>query len=218
MTATDHLKSPCATDWAAATNQAFMQDLARGTLSAPWMLGCLRRDCLFLEDFVRLLGATIALAPSLADAIPAAQFMGLVSGPENTHFRLAITALGADPGTPAAPHPVTAEFQRLMQGAIRSGCREQMLAVMVVAEWSCLAWASPHAAKATDVPFWFGEWISLHSGPDLEAFVACLRGQLDAAWPGLSTDEQRAVEARFIEATRLERAFFDAGYHGFDPA
>ncbi|MDO9638394.1 MAG: TenA family protein [Pseudotabrizicola sp.] len=216
MRPTDHLKSLCAADWTAATRHAFTDALAQGTLPAAQMLGYLRQDYLFVEDFTRLLGAMIAHAPSLADAVPAGQFMGLICGPENTYFQRAIAALGGDPAHPAPPHPVTTGFQTLMREAARSGRYEQMLAVLVVAEWSYLDWASPHAAKAPTLPFWFGDWIDLHAGPGFEGFVAYLRAQLDTVWPKLTAAQQRAVEERFIEAARLERGFFDAALAGFE--
>lgn len=215
MRPTDHLKSLCHSDWNAATTHAFTNDLVAGTLSQDRMLAYLKQDYLFIEGFVRLLASAIAHAPSLADAIPAAQFLGLISGPENTYFLRAIPALGGqvDPAAPA--HPLTREFQALMARAARSGGYEQMLAVLVVAEWSYLSWASPHADKAEALPFWFGEWITLHSGAGFEGVVAYLRDQLDKAWDGLDPEDRRAVEETFITATRLERAFFDAATTGF---
>src|SRR6056297_2503051 len=215
MRPTDHLKDLSADDWNAATRHPFTTALADGTLPKPTMLRYLEQDHLFLAGFVRLLASAIAHAPSLADAIPAAQFLGLITGPENTYFLRAIDALGGDPDTPEAPAPVTAEFQALMAQAAASGRFEQMLAVLVVAEWSYLDWAAPHADRADDLPFWFGEWITLHSGDGFESVVAYLRGQLDAVWPGLSPEEQQAVEATFTDATRLERAFFDAALAGY---
>lgn len=218
MRATDHLKSLCAADWTAATTHEFTDALASGTLPEALMLEYLRQDYLFVEGFTRLLGAMIAHAPSLHDAVPAGQFMGLICGAENTYFQRAIAALGGDPAVAAPPHPVTAGFQSLMRAAAQSGRYEQMLAVLVVAEGSYLDWASPHAEKASDLPFWSGDWITLHAGPGFEGFVAYLRGQLDAVWPELSPAQQRLVEERFTTATRLEREFFDAALSGFEAA
>jgi thiaminase/transcriptional activator TenA len=215
MRPTDHLQSLCAGDWQAATRHAFTDQLAAGTLPEDRMLAYLRQDYLFIDGFVRLLASAIAHAPTLPDAIPGAQFLGLISGPENTYFLRAIEALGGQAEPPAPPHPITAEFQTIMRDAAHSGRYAQMLAVLVVAEWSYLDWATPHADKADDLPFWFGEWITLHSGDGFEGVVAYLRGQLDAVWPGLSPEEQRAVEATFTHATRLERAFFDAALAGY---
>jgi len=218
MRPTDHLKSLCANDWQAATRHAFTDQLAAGTLPQDRMLAYLEQDHLFLDGFVRLLASAIARAPSLPDAVPGAQFLGLICGPENTYFLRAIEALGGDAGTPARAHPVTAELQEIMHRAARSDSYAQMLAVLVVAEWSYLDWAAPHADRAGDLPFWFGEWISLHSGAGFEGVVAHLRDQLDRAWPALTPEAQRQVEATFIETTRLERAFFDAALAGYpDP-
>ena len=102
-----------------------------------------------------------------------------------------------------------------MRAAARSGCYAQMIAVLSVAEWTYLDWASPHADRAEDLPFWFGEWITLHSGPGFEGVVAYLRGQLDLVWPTLSPEDQAAARSAFVTATRLERAFFDAALAGY---
>ena len=90
-----------------------------------------------------------------------------------------------------------------------------MLAVLVVAEWSYLDWAKPYANRADDLPFWFGEWIALHSGGGFEGVVAYLRDQLDTAWHALDDAERRAVEDTFRHAVTLERRFFDAAQDGF---
>jgi len=215
MRPTDHLKSLCAEDWQAATHHAFTERLAAGTLPQDRMLAYLEQDHLFLDGFVRLLASAIAHAPTLPDAVPGAQFLGLICGPENTYFLRAIEALGGDAARPARAHPVTAELQAVMRDAAASGSYARMLAVLVVAEWSYLDWAAPHAGKADDLPFWFGEWIALHSGAGFEGVVAHLRDQLDRVWPTLPPDEQRRTEAAFIETTRLERAFFDAALAGY---
>lgn len=215
MRPTDHLKSLVAEDWQAATRHDFTDQLAAGTLAADRMLAYLQQDYLFIEDFVRLLASAIAHAPSLPDAIPAAQFLGLISGPENTYFLRAIAALGGTTEPPAAPHPVTAEFKALMRTAAKSGGYAQMIAVLSVAEWTYLDWASPHADKAATLPFWFGEWITLHSGPGFEGVVAYLRGQLDQVWPTLSPEDRQAAQTAFVTAVRLERAFFDAAIAGY---
>jgi len=215
MRPTDHLRALAADDWQAATTHPFTGALAGGTLPPDRMLAYLQQDHLFIEGFVRLLASAIAHAPSLPDAIPAAQFLGLISGPENTYFLRAIDTLGGRSDPPAPAAPVTAEFQALMGRAARSGRYEQMLAVLVVAEWIYLDWATPHADKAADLPFWFGEWITLHCGAGFEDVVAYLRDQLDTTWDGLDADQRRAVEDSFAHAVLLERRFFDAAQAGY---
>jgi len=92
---TEYLRSLAADDWQAATRHGFADAVADGSLPVEKMLGYLQQDYLFIDGFVRLLASAIATAPTLPDAIPAAQFRGLISGPENTYFLRSIEALGA---------------------------------------------------------------------------------------------------------------------------
>ena len=83
MRPTDHLQALAAEDWRAATDHAFCNELAAGTLPAGKMRWYLVQDYKFIDGFVRLLASAIATAPSLADSVPAAQFLAVITGPEN---------------------------------------------------------------------------------------------------------------------------------------
>ncbi len=216
MKATSYLQSLAADDWQAATTHRFTNALATGTLDAQKMAGYLQQDYLFVEAFVRLLASAVAHAPRLADAVPGAQFLGLICGPENTYFLRALDALKVPPAQNAMPE--TEAFQKLMVEARRSGRYELMLSVLVMAEWIYLEWATPFEERADDLPFWLGEWITLHSGPGFAGVVAYLRGQLDAQWTGLDDAARAEVTATFTKAVALERAFFDAAWRGFPVA
>ena len=216
MSATEILKTTCREDWIAATQHAFTDALADGSLPADKMIGYLQQDYLFVEEFVRLLASAIAHAPSLKDAVPAAQFLGVISGPENTYFLRSFEALSATPHAPAAKE--TEAFLDIMKKARLSGRYEIMLSVLVVAEWVYLEWATPLEDQAERLPFWLGEWITLHSGAGFAGVVAYLRGQLDNAWEALSSAQHEEVEAMFAKAVACERAFFDAAWAGFEVA
>ena len=216
MRASEHLRDLSGEDWVAATRHAFTDALADGTLDARKMQGYLQQDYLFIDEFVRLLASAIAHAPSLADSVPAAQFLALITGPENTYFLRSFEALDCSPE--ATPQPETLAFQRFMCDARQSQKYERMLAVLCVAEWVYLEWATPFAERADDLPFWLEEWIRLHCGDGFEGAVTYLRGQLDQAWEGLDEGTRDEVEAVFCEAVRLERGFFDAAWAGFPVA
>lgn len=216
MSATDALRSEFATQWSSATTHPFTNALADGSLSTEKMAGYLQQDYLFIEGFVRLLAKAVANAPSLSNAVPGARFLGVICGPENTYFQRALEALDTPPTEIAAPETVA--FQRLMDDARRSGRYAIMLSVLVVAEWVYLDWASPFEVRANDLPFWFGEWITLHSGPDFEGVVGYLRGQLDAVWEGLDADARAEVTETFERALESELQFFDAAWKGFEVA
>lgn len=108
----------------------------------------------------------IANAPSLEDRIPGAQFLALITSKENTYFERSFEALGVpNVARQLAPHDVTADFIALMRSAAASGSVANMLAVLVVCEWSYRTWGEVAAAtRAAGLPFWLGEWIDLHSG------------------------------------------------------
>ncbi|WP_108259822.1 TenA family protein [Mangrovicoccus ximenensis] len=207
------LAESCRADWDAATDHDFCRALADGSLPRDKMAWYLGQDYLFVEEFVRLLAAAVSHAPSLADGLPGARFLGLIAGPENDYFQRSFEALDMTPAERAPePSAPAASFRALMARARNSGRYEQMIAVLLVAEWSYLSWGERYVGYDPALPFWFAEWIDLHSGPGFEGVVAWLKGQLDAAWPGLGAAEQEAAAAMFREAVALERAFFDAAF------
>ncbi|NOD63257.1 MULTISPECIES: TenA family protein [unclassified Ruegeria] len=207
---TEMLRQGRSDDWQAATSHAFTRELSDGTLPEDKMRWYLQQDYQFVDGFVRLLASAIAHAPTLADSVPAAQFLAVITGPENTYFLRAMEALGTKPST--EPAPATRAFQDLMAEAVASGRYQNMLAVLVVAEWVYLSWASPENPPKDDLPFWFAEWITLHAGEGFESVVEYLRGQLDKVWPTLDAAEQAEVTRLFHRAVELERDFFDAAY------
>ncbi|MDA7964183.1 TenA family protein [Ruegeria sp.] len=207
---TDMLRQGRIDDWQAATTHAFTRELADGSLPEHKMRWYLQQDYQFVDGFVRLLASAIAHAPSLADSVPAAQFLAVITGPENTYFLRAMQALDTAPCFD--PAPATKAFQDLMAEAASSGRYENMLAVLVVAEWVYLDWASPVHPPKDDLPFWFAEWITLHAGDGFEGVVGYLRDQLDQVWPTLDTPAQAEVTRLFHRAVELERDFFDAAY------
>ncbi|MBL1435273.1 MAG: TenA family protein [Rhodobacteraceae bacterium] len=213
MRATDTLKQSVQSDWDAATDHPFCKGLANGSLPLEKMRWYLVQDYKFVDQFVRLLATAIAHAPTLADGIPAAQFLGLVTSTENTYFLRSFEAMGvseADQNVAAAP--ATAAFQGLMIEARTSGRYEQMLAVLIVAEWSYLTWENRYKTYDENLPFWFSEWIDLHTGEGFEAVVAYLRTQFDSIWEGLDDQQQTRAAAIFRKAVLCERAFFDAAF------
>ena len=213
MSATQHLQSLVAEDWHAATHHAFTNALADGNLGRDKMASYLQQDYQFIVGFVRLLGFTVADAPSLADAVRGAQFLRLVCGLENTYFLRSMDALEVPSAAPAASETLT--FQQLMDQGRRSGRYEIVLSVLVVAEWIYLDWATSFEKRTEGPPVWLEEWITLHYGDGFAQVVAYLRGQLDAALDALDDEARAIVTATLTDAVRLERAFFDASWAGF---
>lgn len=211
MRSTQALRAQSQADWTAITRHPFTVALGDGTLPDAAMAWYLVQDYRFIEGFVRLLAQAIAHAPTLADAVPAAQFLAVITGPENTYFQRSFIALGLpDMGRDQPTAAATSGFQNLMAKAASSGRYSHMLAVLVVAEWAYLDWATHQAPPQDGLPFYLAEWISLHSGPDFAGVVAYLRDQLDAALIAAPEEERRGAADLFRKAVLLERDFFDA--------
>ena len=208
------LRARSADDWDAATRHPFCAELAAGTLPKAKMVWYLAQDYSFIDGFVRLAASAIAHAPKLEDRIPLAQFLAVITGPENTYFQRSFDALGVAERDRSQPDlaPATIAFRELMEEAAASGEYARMVAVLTVAEWSYLSWATPFAPPPADLPFYFAEWIDLHAGAGFESVVAYLRDQLDKAWEAADDAGRARATDAFARAVELERAFFDAAY------
>jgi len=213
MRPTEHLVQTVQADWDAAINHAFCKELAEGTLPLDKMRWYLVQDHKFIDQFVRLLATAIAHAPTIEDGRPGAAFLAMVTSTENTYFLRSFEALDVSTAQQAVPPaPSTKAFQDLMEQVRHSGQYEQMLSVLVVAEWTYLSWAEQYEVYDPKLPFWFSEWIDLHCGAGFEGVVAYLRTQLDTLWPNLTAAQQDKATEVFQAAVRCERAFFDASY------
>ncbi len=214
MRPTDKLRAACIADWQQATEHDFCKELATGTLSLDKMRTYLVQDYTFIDNFTRLAASAIYHAPTLADRLPLARFLGVIAGPENTYFQRSFDALNVpehQQNNPVLLKP-TQDFQDLMLEAAASGSYANMIAVLCVAEWVYLSWASPVADYDSELPFYFAQWIDLHCGDYFASVIEHLRSQLDSAYVLLDEDQQRETENYFARAVKLEKQFFDACY------
>jgi thiaminase/transcriptional activator TenA len=210
---TDELRALAGEKWDAVIKHKFTDELAAGIIDDKVLARYLIQDHRFLDSFVVLLASMVAAAPTLADRIPGCQFLALITGRENTYFERSFEALGVDEAarvdTPdAAP---TAAFNALMREAATKSYPE-MLAVLVVAEWSYQSWGERVLPVAVKEPFTCREWVDLHSGEYFGSVVEYLRGLLDRAGATLGEPERAAVQAAFLKAVDIEIAFFDNAY------
>ena len=202
------LRSEIGDEWEAITTDPWTDGLGQGTLSRSSMVRYLVQDHRFLDAFTVLLSATLSKTISLEDRVFGAQFLALVLGEENTYFERSFAALEVSALERSAPsEPETAAFDELMRSAAASGKLHVQLAVLCVAEWSYLTWGERVAKnKKENLPFYFDEWISLHSGTYFQQVVAYLRGLLDAL--SLSPAELDEARTAFRQAARCERDFW----------
>ncbi len=219
MTFCDALREKHAELWQQVTSHRLIDDMLDGTIPKRVLARYLAQDHRFLDAFVVLLASAIAAARCLDDRIPGCQFLALITGRENTYFERALDALAhdADAERAAPDGAATAAFCRLMREAAASAELGQMLAVLVVAEWSYQTWGErARALLRDDAPFWCAEWVELHSGDYFGSVVSYLKGMLDAEAARLSAAVDSAALERaslvFARALQLELDFFEQAY------
>ncbi|MFI6511116.1 TenA family protein [Streptosporangium sp. NPDC050855] len=205
------LRSLSEPEWTAVVNHPFAASITRGDVPDAAMRRYLIQDLQFVDSFTALLGAAVASADTFESRVPFGRFLGQTATSEElTYFDRALEALGATPGDLTSPRlePVTEEFRALMDEARRSLDYPTVLALLCVAEWSYLGWAS-RATGPLPRNFVHREWIELHEGPEFRAWVQFIRGELDRLGPRLGEEERLRVLDVFRRAVRLERRFFD---------
>ncbi|MDN5915430.1 MAG: TenA family protein [Pseudonocardia sp.] len=212
MSLSAQLREATAPAWDAAVGHRFVDELWAGSLPREVLTRYLVQDHQFVDGFVALMGAAVAGADHAAPRVRLARQLGLVAGPENDFFTRSFDTLDV-PGTDrAAPtlFPPTVGFRDLMNEASAAQYPDA-LAVLLVAEWLYLDWAT---RPGTDVPAdpIRAEWIALHSGAEFEAWVDFLRDEFDRVGETLTPRRRDEVGALFVRAVDLELTFFDAAY------
>jgi thiaminase/transcriptional activator TenA len=202
------LRELTAPTWDAAVGHRFVDEIWRGEVDGEVLTTYLVQDHQFVDAFLALMGAAVAAADRPEARGVHARQLGIVAGPENDFFARALDTLDvplAERTRPELSEP-TRGFIELMDGARRSADYPSCLAVLLVAEWLYLDWATRDDATPPDEPLQ-AEWIALHSGRAFAAWVEFLR-----VCAGLDPAHRERVQELFVRAVDLELAFFDAAY------
>jgi thiaminase/transcriptional activator TenA len=216
MKFTDELREVTGEQWERVVNHRFTNELAAGTIDRSCFRRYLIQDHRFLDAFVVLLASIVAHARNLPDRIPGCQFLGVITGKENTYFERCFEKLGVTQedrqGIPDAK--CTSGFCNLMLEVAKSGQLGEMLAVIVVCEWSYLLWGERVLDKTVRDDFVTYEWVDLHSGDYFRSVVEYLRGLLDQEGKSMDQQGRDRCKERFLQAVQLEEDFFDFTYSG----
>jgi thiaminase/transcriptional activator TenA len=195
--------------WSQAVQHRFVRELLAGTVPDPVMATYLTQDYRFFDGFLALVGAAVAPADQPEARLRLARFAGDIAGDENTYFLRAFDALGVSTSQrEAVPDTsATAGFKNLFAEAAATREYAAIIAVLVVAEWLYLDWAT-RAPEPLPTSFVHAEWITLHDNPSFRELVGFLRSELDRVGP------EHAEQARdhFRRAIALELTFFDLAY------
>lgn len=214
VTFTDYLQAKVGDQWERVVNHKFTKELADGTIDRDVLKKYLIQDHRFLDSFVILLSSMIAKCRSLEDRIPGCQFLAVITGKENTYFERCFEKFGcSEEEIKSVPNAdCTDGFINLMREAVESQNLGEMLAVLVVCEWSYLTWGEAVLNQTVREDFTCYEWVDLHSGEAFSALVGYLKGLLDKEAKFLDDAGKEKVSERFAQAVDLEENFFDFAY------
>ena len=211
---TEDLRDAAGEQWNRVIHHRFTTELRDGTIDTDVMKRYLIQDHRFLDAFVVLLASIIAHCRSLPDRIPGCQFLALITGKENTYFERCFEKMGVSEEERARipDAACTTGFCNLMREVALTGTLAEMLAVIVVCEWSYLSWGQLVEKETVRDDFVLYEWVDLHSGKDFEAVVAYVRNLLDKEGHIISDEEKARCKKRFLQAVQLEEDFFEYAY------
>lgn len=211
MRLTDQLRQAAGDQWDRVINHKFTKDLAAGAIERECLKKYLVQDHRFLDSFVVLLASIVAKARTLQDRIPGCQFLALITGKENTYFERSFEALGVtlEERQSIPDAPCTTGFCELMREVASTGSLAEMLAVIVVCEWSYLSWGELVKDTTVREDFYCYEWVDLHCGEYFASVIEYLRGLLDKELEYLDEEEKDACQRRFLQTVQLEEDFFD---------
>lgn len=213
---TEYLRNTHHNEWHAATDNRFIRELVSYEIEDTVYARYLTLDYAFIDALVSTFGHAVAVAPGMPEKTRFSRFLAVLTNEENDYFLRSFDAFGLPaPGfdNPVS-HPVVDGFNDLMARQRAAGSYLDVLAVLVTVEWVYLEWASAAVESGRPTPsrFYLSEWITLHADPGFEDFVNWMRSELDRA-AARADDEARArAEAAFVEALKLEAAFFAAAY------
>ena len=214
MRFTEELRLAAGNQWERVIGHKFTKELAAGSIDRNVLRRYLIQDHRFLDAFVILLASIIANARNLADRIPGCSFLATITGKENTYFERSFQALGvSDVERTSLPDaPCTVGFCNLMKDVAFQGTLSEMLAVIVVCEWSYQSWGQLVCEDTVRDDFVCYEWVDLHCGESFDAVVQYLRELLDKESAYLSEEDKEKCKARFLNAVQLEEDFFNYAY------
>src|SRR5205807_6609199 len=114
-----------------AVRHRFVNELFAGAVPDAVMARYLIQDHRFLDNFLTLLGATLASADTFEARVRFGRFIGMVSGEENTFFLRAFEALGVTEDSTADPDTQpTAGFKAIMREAAETRSYAAALSVL----------------------------------------------------------------------------------------
>lgn len=189
--------------WKAATEHAFLDQCADGSIAPQQFNTWLVQDYHFVLDFTRLVaGCLMAAPPQDFNAL----FDGLAAlKAELNWFRDKAAERGLELGTARQATCVT--YCEFMLGLASQTYGVQATALWAIERAYNEAWQKPGAMASP-----YGEFADRWGNPGFSDYVLLLAQQADAALDKADGATQAAAQAAFVRVAELEQDFWQMAY------
>jgi thiaminase len=189
--------------WTQATVHPFLTSCKEGTIRADQFNTWLVQDFLFVQNFTRMLGRTLAAAP---DAHLDVLLGGLVAlKDELLWFQAKATERDLDLSTPQLR--TCQRYSEFMASLAVTPYAVQATALWAIEYAYNQGWQLPGPMPAP-----YTEFAERWGNPGFTEYVDILASQADAALADASAETQVQAEAAFLRVSELEAAFWQMAF------
>lgn len=215
----DRLKSACPHEWQCYVDHEFVRALADGSLPEACFRHYLTQDYLFLVHFARAYGLAVFKAETLADLHHAASGLSAMIGQEMDLHLAYCRQWGLDEAEMAAA-PEADATMAYTRYVLERGLAGDLLDLYVALAPCIVGYAEigrrlhePAETAFEDSPY--GEWIATYASAEYQEVASAHKAQMGHLMARRGGEgRMSSLRTTFRQATRLEAAFWDMGYHG----
>ncbi|MEZ5102588.1 MAG: thiaminase II [Thermoleophilia bacterium] len=199
--------------WQAQHEHPFVTGIGDGSLDPDRFRHFIRQDYLYLVDYGRVFALAAGRAPRLDIARRLVELAHETFETEMAlHRELAAGwGVGVDELERERPTPTTLAYTGFL---LRTAALDDF-AVVASALLPCM-WGysevGQRLASASSPDGRYAGWIASYAAPEFAALAVWCRGLVDELAAGLSDPGRAAMQKAFVEASRLELAFWDASW------
>ena len=208
----DWLRARHRKSWEAMIGHRFIRDLSANHMPDAVFGRYLRYEHDFVRTAISLFGYALARAPSFSDQVHLIGVLHALAAGQDGFFEKAFRKMKIDvKALPADRLPSSATGLRDGSLAIaQQGSFEEIIAMMLAAEWMYLTWCQAAHGKIED-PL-AAEWVAMHVDPTFTSQVNWLKRTINTRGPAISPGDQENCAAIFGRMLDLEIAFHDAPF------
>jgi thiaminase (transcriptional activator TenA) len=202
--------------WEQLCRHPFVVEMADGSLDPRRYLFYIEQNLLYLPEYARAIALGVA---KTTDSTGLEAFtdslVNIVATeiPQNRLLRDRVRALVDDVDTsPVEMAPATLAYSSYLLSTASLGDERAIRTLILPCAWSYGDIAGRLADQVVDHPV-YSEWFRFFASPEYGELVREMRAAFDADTADCSERERSLLAVIFGNATRLERQFWDMGYH-----